>query len=285
MKLAYHGATSMRSDLVTDIQASARAGFTGLELWATKLDAYLQQHSLAELTSLFKGQRVAPSSINSIEFIAFRGPGYAHIRNRCRELCMVAEAIGCDTLVVVPSPTPRSTPEAEFCLALPWDDVVREYVTVLRDLGDIARPHGVRLAFEFIGFGWCTVRTPRAALEIVEKAAHPNVGMNFDACHFYGGGGLMSEIDALDPARILTFHLNDLEDVPKEALTDGHRLLPGLGILPLTEMASRLQRIGYDGLCSVELFRPEYWEWDPYRLAKAAYESAVSVLSPHFRIE
>ena len=41
------------------------------------------------------------------------------------------------------------------------------------------------------------------------------------SAHFYNGGGLLSEIEALDPARIYAFHLNDLEDLPKEALAAG----------------------------------------------------------------
>ena len=95
----------------------------------------------------------------------------------------------------------------------------------------------------------------------------------------------MSEIDQLDPGRIFAFHLDDLEDTPKEAIRDSTRLLPGLGVVPLDEICARLNRIGYDGPCAVELFRPEYWEWNPLDLALKARESALKVLSPHFQIE
>jgi 2-keto-myo-inositol isomerase len=156
---------------------------------------------------------------------------------------------------------------------------------VLRDLSDIAGGYDVQLAFEFLGFGWCSVRTPRAAYEIVCKTDRDNVGMTLDAAHFYGGGGLLSELDQLDPGRIYTFHLDDLEDTPKEAITDARRVLPGLGVVPLDDICARLERLGYDGPCSVELFRPEYWEWDPRQVALKAREAAVKVLSPHFRLE
>jgi 2-keto-myo-inositol isomerase len=63
------------------------------------------------------------------------------------------------------------------------------------------------------------VRTPRGDWEIVTETGRANVGVVLDAAHFYGGGGLLSEIDQLDPARILAFHLDDLEDVPKEDIT------------------------------------------------------------------
>jgi 2-keto-myo-inositol isomerase len=266
----------MTSDLEADVRATAHAGFQALELWAGKLDKYLAGHSLDDLRALLARNGVAPMSINSLEFITFRGEEYPQIKARCRELCQLSQAIGCPTVVVVPSPTPtRETT---------WEEIVEEHVRVLRDLGDIAAEYGVRLSFELLGFGWCSVRTPRGAWEIVQKTGRDNVGLVVDCAHLYGGGGLLNEIDALDPNQIFTFHLDDLEDLPKEAITDAKRLLPGLGIIPLNEICRRLQKVGYDGDCSVELFRPEYWEWDPNELAVQVRKAAMEVLSPYFEI-
>jgi 2-keto-myo-inositol isomerase len=170
-------------------------------------------------------------------------------------------------------------------LNYPWDELVNEYVGVLQDLSGIAGGYNVRLAFEFLGFGWCSVRTPRGAYEIVQKTARENVGMNFDTCHFYAGGGLLSEMDGVDASRIFTFHLNDLENVPKEAITDAVRVMPGWGVIPLGDVCNKLKQIGYDGSCTVELFRPEYWDWDPLETAKKSYETAVMALSPYFTLE
>lgn len=277
MKLAFHGATTMTSDLETDIAVTAHAGFRALEVWAGKMDRYLTSNSLADLNALFVDHGVMPLAINSIEFIAFRGNEYGQIQARLHELGRIAQVIGCPTVVVVPSPLPARD--------MPWSNVVAEYVKVLRDLSDIARKYNVRLSFEFLGFGWCSVRTPRAAFEIIQECERDNVGMTIDAAHFFAGGGLISELDQLDPARIFAFHLDDLEDTPKEAITDGTRLLPGLGVVPLDDICAGLKRIGYAGAGSIELFRPEYWNWDPQKLAISARESARKVLSPHFEIE
>jgi len=284
MRLAYHGANSIRSDLATDVKVAAQAGYRALELWAAKLDDYLRGHSLAETKALLTRSHVEPGPINSIEFIGFRGPEYEQIRNRCRELCSIAEGIGCSKVVLVPSPTPAPK-EAGGDLFFPWESVVNEYVTVLRDLSAVAQPYGVGLAFEFLGFAWCSVRTPRAAYQIIREAGRENVGLTLDACHFYGGGGELREIDALDPTRIYSFHLDDMEDVPKEAIHDSRRLLPGSGVVPLDSICSHLKGINYNGFCSVELFRPEYWDWDPYELATRVRDAAVKVLSPYFRVE
>lgn len=285
MKLAYHGATHMPSDLATDLAASSQAGFTAIEVWSAKIDRYLETHSPSEMKALFAVHGVEAASINSIEFIGFRGSEYASVRQRCRDLCAAAEAIDCHKLVVVPSPTPAASGDTVLQLFYPWEKVVDEYVNVLGDLANIAAPYGVGLCFEFIGFAWCSVRTPKGAWEIVKKVGRDNVGINFDACHFYGGGGEMSEIDRLDPKKIYTFHINDMEDVPKEAMTDARRLLPGDGVVPLADICRHLKGIGYDGWCAIELFRPEYWRRDPYELAVEARKKALRVLSPYFNVE
>jgi 2-keto-myo-inositol isomerase len=278
MLLGFHGATTQTSDIETDVRVSREAGYKGLELWLDKIDTYLKTHTLADLKQLLDSNGIAPLSINALVFVGFRGGEYPQIQKRCKEICEIAEYINCPMVVTVPSPTLDRW-------QLPWSDVVAEYVTVLRDLAGIAAPHGVKLSFEFLGFGWCTVRTPRGAWEIVQAVDRPNVGMTVDCAHLYAGGGLMDEIDLLDPAKIFAFHLDDLEDTCKEAITDFTRLYPGLGVIPLDEICRRMAAIGYDDTCSIELFQPEYWKQDPLLVAQTARASALKVLSPHFTLE
>ncbi|MDQ3247723.1 MAG: hypothetical protein M3Q45_00815 [Chloroflexota bacterium] len=96
---------------------------------------------------------------------------------------------------------------------------------------------------------------------------------------------MLSEIDQIDPAFIYAFHLDDVEACAKEAVTDALRLLPGLGVAPIGEVCARLKQIGYDGPCSIELFRPEYWAWDPGQLAVAARAAAIKALAPYFDVQ
>lgn len=277
MRLAFHGATTMTSDLQTDVATSAHAGFKALELWAAKVDRFLEGHSIADLKTLLQDNNVAPMTFNSIEFIAFRSDEFAQVKARCRQLSEIAQAIGCPSVAVIPSPAPAWN--------TPWETIVTEHVAALQALSDIAGEYGIKLAFEFIGFGGFSVRTPRGAWEIIQKTDRDNIGMVVDAAHFYIGGGLLSEIEQLDPKYIYAFHLDDTEDMPKEEYTDAARLLPGLGVIPLDDICGRLKGIGFDGPCSIELFRPEYWDWDPRQLAVKAREAATKVLSPYFELE
>jgi 2-keto-myo-inositol isomerase len=99
-----------------------------------------------------------------------------------------------------------------------------------------------------------------------------------DSFHFYAGGSTTESIEALDANRLFIFHINDAEDLPREKLEDRHRLLPGLGILPLKEIIGALRHIGYDRVASVEIFRPEYWQRDPFQLARDARVAVEKVL-------
>ena len=272
MKLSFNGATTMKADLPTDIRAAAGAGFDYLEIWAAKLRKFLAHNSTADLRKLFDDNRIRPLSINSIEHITFRdAAAYLQIRNECEELCAVAEAIACPYIVVVPGKSPPG--------GLSSYEVIEESVRVLRELASIGERHAVSLAFEFLGQQDCSVQTLELADEIVEKVNRRNIGLVIDSFHFYTGGSTIEMIDALDPKRLFIFHIDDAEALPREQLTDAHRLLPGLGTLPLKDIVAAFRRIGYDANASVELFRPEYWERDPFELARQAKAAVDQILN------
>jgi 2-keto-myo-inositol isomerase len=272
MKLAFNGATTMKADLPTDLRAARDAGFDYLEIWAAKLRPFLQANSASELQRMFDDAGIQPYSINSIEHVTFRNQkDFAGIKAECEELCAIAEILNCPYIVVVPGKLPQPPPSRE--------EIVNESVRVLTELATVARPHGVALAFEFLGQVDCSVQTLDLAADIVRKTALQNIGLVIDSFHFYAGGSTIEMIERLDPEQVFIFHINDAEDLPRERLQDSHRLLPGLGILPLRQMIQAFKRVGYDRVASVEIFRPEYWQRDPFELAREAYKATQHVLS------
>jgi 2-keto-myo-inositol isomerase len=272
MKLSFNGATTMRADLVTDVRAAAAAGFDYLEIWAAKLRSNVNEHSLRDLKNLFHENKIKPLSINSIEHITFRDEdAYAKIKGRCRELSAIAAAVECPYVVVVPGKLPARE--------VSRDEIIDESARVLAELSDLAAAHNIALAFEFLGQTDCSVQTLDLADEIVRRVNRQNVGLVIDAFHFYTGGSTIEMIEALDPERLFIFHIDDAENLPRENLTDAQRLLPGLGILPLKEIIAAFRKIGYDGNASVELFRPEYWQRDPFELARDAKAAVQRVLA------
>lgn len=261
----------MKADLETDIEIARRAGYPFLEIWGAKLRHYLQRHSSAELAERFKQTGVKPLSINSVERATFAGKDWESVERTCREFAAVAGEIGCETLVVVPGKRPTAVTDSE---------VKDEAVSMLESFADIASNHEVKIAFEFLGFSWCAVRTLEAAWEIVAEVDRPEVGLVLDTFHFHVGGSNLAALRRIASEKLFILQVNDCENRPVAQLQDAHRLLPGEGVLPLKRIVADLKSIGYDRLASIEILRPEYWEKDPFELAataKTATEKALGI--------
>ncbi|MEZ5345216.1 MAG: sugar phosphate isomerase/epimerase [Pyrinomonadaceae bacterium] len=270
MKIALNGATTMHADLETDIKAAGEAGFDLIEIWAAKLREFLKTRSTDDLKMLIREADLEPYSINSIEHITFRTEeDYEEIKAECEELCSIAGKIGCPYVVVVPGKLPEDAGK---------EQIIDESVRVLNELGDIAEKHGVSLAFEFLGQTDCSVQTLDLCNEIVERTGRKNIGNVIDTFHFYAGNSSFEAIESMNPEKLFIFHINDAEDRAKEELTDAHRLYPGEGILPIKEIKEKFDQIGYDRMVSIEIFRPEYWNQDPFEVAKKARRATIDVL-------
>jgi 2-keto-myo-inositol isomerase len=268
MQLALNGATIMHAPLCDDLEIAAEAGFSALEVWAPKLDAYLRERSLEELAGRMLALGVRPWCINSIEDITPRDAlGRARIIEQLERTAAVARAIGAPSIVVVPGRAPAGFDRAA---------AVADAVAVLRLMSDVAGDVG--LAFEFLGKPGCSVPTLDMAIDIVAEADRPNVGMVIDTFHFHAGGSRMADLARVPIDRLFVVHLNGCEDRPKTELIDAHRLFPGEGVIPIEEILRALRSRGFDGMMSIEIFRPEYWARDPRDVARAARSKAEDVL-------
>jgi len=163
----------------------------------------------------------------------------------------VARLMGCDTIVAC-----AATEEGE----------VGDAVTDFRDLCHLARRYEIRVALEFLG-GAAQIKDVAAAWQIVEGANQYNGGLLLDTFHFHLGGSSLEDLAAVSPEKIFLVHINDCMDLPVEELTDLARVMPGLGVEPLTDIVALLVEKGYRGYYSLEIFNEEYWEADPHQVA------------------
>jgi len=270
MELGLNGATTLKADLATDVAVAGAAGYDFVEIWAAKLMGYLTRGGLPALRKDLKRADLAAATLNSVEHVTFNDPsGHVRMLEDFTRFCRVAEAIACETVIVVPSPRPKGITAAA---------IERESVRVLRELSGIARPYGVRLAYEFLGFADCTVNSLAQCAAIVEKVGRPNVGLILDTFHFFAGGSSVESIRQVDPRKIFMVHVNDVERAPRRKMHDALRLYPGRGIIPLRRILGALKEIGYAGGFSVEIFRPQYWRRPPLQVARQARSAALAVL-------
>jgi 2-keto-myo-inositol isomerase len=155
-------------------------------------------------------------------------------------------------------------------------EVFDDSVEVLAKLAAIAKPYGVKLAFEPIGDQrWC-VRSLEQALGIVQAVNRDDVGLALDSINLFLYKRLedIDSIDAVPLEKIFVYHIDDCEDLPLGKLDHCHRLYPGDGCIPLEAITKKLHAKGYEEMCSVELFRPEYWELEPEVVIRTAAEKA-----------
>lgn len=271
MRLAINGATTMTADLETDIRSAAAAGFELVELRSNKLYDYVETYTVEDLKQLLAETGVGVLSINTLEHITWRSDeDYAAIKEECEKLSVISAAIGCPYVLSVPGAL-RQGPKTD-------EETIEESVRVLNELADIAEPHGVKLGFEFLGEAGNSVTTLDLGSKIVDLVGRESVGNVIDTYHFYAGSSSWEALENLDPKKLFIFHINGAEDLPKDQLNDSKRLYPGEGVLPIAKMKETLDKIGYEGPASVEIFRPEYWERDPFVVAKEAKEAAEKAL-------
>jgi 2-keto-myo-inositol isomerase len=259
-RFGLNGATTGTRNLLTDLRAAREAGYQALEIRDTKLQAYLDGGgSLDALRQELSDAGVEAASLNALERSTLAlGDERQAVLRRCHRLSEWAAALDCSYVVAVPSPVADARdPER----------ITKVTTDALRALADVAKPYGVHVGFEFLGFAACSVNTLAKARRIVEAVKDPAVGLVIDAFHFYAGGSTWEMLDGLRPEQLFLVHLDDAEGRPRQTLTDAHRLLPGDGVIPLKELVRWLDGVGYRGLYSIELFRPEYYEWDPAELA------------------
>jgi 2-keto-myo-inositol isomerase len=260
--------TGDEATVETDIRAAAQAGYEFVELRDTKIERYLAGGggTLPRLRARLRDAGVEALSVNALEDATLpTGHDLQARLARMRVLCEWAVELGAPYVVAVPSFLPPA--------GLPDAEVRVRTEAALRALAGVAAPLGARVGFEFLGVPTCSVSTLRAARRILEDVADPHVGLVIDAFHFYTGGSRLEDLDGLDATRLFIVHLDDAEPGEPAQLTDAQRLLPGNGVIHLRALVARLQMTGFQGAYSLELFRPEYWAWDPVELARRGLDS------------
>ncbi|MCZ8517495.1 sugar phosphate isomerase/epimerase [Paenibacillus filicis] len=134
----------------------------------------------------------------------------------------------------------------------------------LRTCAEILEAYGIRFGLEFVGphhlrtrwanpFIWDIPTT----LDWIGAIGKSNVGLLFDAYHWYTSEAGYEDILKLDARQIVHVHINDARDVPVAEALDNDRLYPGEGVIPLTDFLRGLQAIGYTGVVSQEILTPQ----------------------------
>lgn len=152
----------------------------------------------------------------------------------------------------------------------------------LRKLAMLALPLRIRIAYEGLSWGR-TVNEFTTAWDIVRRADAPNLGIGIDSYHVLATQTMLEDLDLIDPARIFLVQLADfmwqeVRTVEERVATARHfRVFPGEGVHSeaLADLVLRLDRLGYGGDYSFEVFNDDYLQMPLPAVAERARRAAL----------
>lgn len=252
------------ASLMDKIDAAAAAGFRAVELWNGDVFDFLDAGgTLQQVRERLQGHGLTvPSMIAIMGFVGNEDPGRAERLGEARRRMEQARDLGASFIVASP-------PMGRTDLARCGDD----YAELLA----LGREIGIRPAMEFLGFVE-QVNSIAAAREIMERSGDPAATLVLDWFHMVRGDGrdtIFEDLRALRGEQIAIVHLDDVPyGKPFSEMTDGDRVYPGDGDIPIDPLFEVLETTGYAGPVSLELFNEELWAQDPYQVAKTGFEKS-----------
>jgi sugar phosphate isomerase/epimerase len=259
--------TTLSSPFEVDIPAFARAGWPAVEIWLTKLEKFLESHSVAEARKILADEGIravcAASQGGLLTPIEHeREAHWSHFRRRLE----ILRELEVGTLVITP----------DF-VTEPRGDAIARALQSLVDAASLAAEHQVRLALEIQStskFG----ASLDTALAFIQQSGAEDVGVCLDLFHYYTGPSKFEDCAYLSRENLAWVQLSDLSGIPRELAGDSDRILPGDGDFQLEPILDHLARIGYDGFASLEVLNPQFWQIPADRVAYAGYHATCRVL-------
>jgi len=263
VKFCLNPITLGERDLPTAVEASAKAGFTALELWLPHVERFVAEgRPAADARALLKDHGLeAAGACYVAGLLTSTGDAKRKAFDAAKARFELCQELGARAIVCVGDGP-----------AAPTLDDYHTAAEQAREVCDLAGSFGLGVALEFVA-GFPFIGTLATAAKVVNDADHHNLGILFDCFHFWAGRSKMEDFDALRGAPIAFVHLNDARSLPRELLRDSDRVLPGQGAFPLREIVRRIAATGYDGYYSLELFNPELWAADPFDAAARCHEA------------
>ena len=267
MLLAMHQNTTRAAGFRGSMEGWSRAGIRYVELGAPQLSAFLESDTLPAARRLLSDLNLVPASAAVVlQDIWLPGPARAESLEAWRRGCEQMANLGLQK-VYSPSVTNRRLTPDDFA-ATPQ---------AIYEAGEIAAEFDLTAMIEFTRTS-THLATLTSSLEMIRAAGHPNVRPMLDFFHFWSGLSKFEDLDLLEPGELAHAHFQDLREGPRELINNDSRLIPGDGIGPVVRILRKLAEKQYTGALSVELFRSEFVQGDPYAVASEIRPKCENVM-------
>lgn len=264
---------SISGDFREKLAAIAKAGFDGIEIFENDFLAF-------DASPRDVGRMVRDHGLEITLFQPFRDfegmpePQRGRAFERAERKFDLMDELGANLILVCSNVSP---------LALGGID---RAAADLRELGERAGKHGIRVGYEALAWGR-HISDHRDAWEIVRRADHPQVGLILDSFHTLARGIGVGSIRAIPGDRIFIVQLADAPKIDMDLLhwSRHYRNMPGEGDLDVTGFMSAVAATGYDGPVSLEIFNDQFRGGSPRAIATDGRRSLLALMDKVARLE
>jgi sugar phosphate isomerase/epimerase len=276
--------TTLAAAFDDDLNAYRAAGLDGIGIWEIKLPEGGDEAAAERVrASGLHSTNAVPAVPSILPLHLMEGP--ADPRARVDALCSSIRRLA------------RFEPDSIVFLTgsgLGRDEARAEVVEGLKRIADAADAAGVRAGLEpyqrVDGENWTIVSGIAEAVELLDEADVPNLGITFDVWHLWNSPSLYEDIGE-HADRLTGVHVCDYRQ-PTRGWAD--RVLPGDGAADVPRILAALDAAGWDGAYDLEIFSDNgmfgasypdsLWDVPAAGMAargKAALESAWTAATNH----
>ena len=260
---------SLAGTLPAKLRAVREAGFSQIMLSARDIVGHEAGVEAAVQAVKDSGLRVTGFQVLR-DFEGLTGHLHDYKIDVAKSMLELCAAVGSKLLLICSSTSTHASGDV--------DAIARD----LRRLAMLAVPLGIKVAFEGLSWGRHINEFPQA-WDVVCRADAPNLGIGIDSFHIFATKTPLEDLDMLDPEKIFLVQLADfmwteIRSVEERIATARHfRVFPGEGVHSeeLAEIVIRLDRLGYRGDYSFEVFNDDYQQMPLPTVAQRAYRSAL----------
>lgn len=254
---------SISGDLKQKLEAIAKAGFDGVEIFENDFLAFDESPRQV-------GQMVRDHGLEITLFQPFRDfegmpePQRVRAFDRAERKFDVMQEMGTDLVLVCSNVS---------TIALGGID---RAAADFRELGERAAKRGLRVGYEALAWGR-HIDDHRDAWEIVRRADHPNIGLILDSFHTLSRKIDVNSIRSIPKEKIFIVQLADAPLIDMDLLywSRHFRNMPGEGDLPVVDFMQAVTATGYDSYFSLEIFNDQFRGGSPRAIAVDGHRSLI----------
>ncbi len=266
---------TLPGSLESKLDAAVSAGFSQITLWAKDLVGHPDGYEAALNEVSLSGLRVNAIQVMR-DYEGLSGALHRYKIETVKTMLRLCAAVGAERLLICSSTSGHASGDLDHIAA------------DLRKVAMLATPLGIRVGFEALSWGRY-VSDFALSWEIVQRADRANLGVCIDSFHVLANCGLngtdFAALESIPGERIAFVQLSDFlwkaVRTPEERIeTARHlRVFPGEGVhsQELSRMIRMIDRSGYRGDWSFEVFNDDYLQMPGAAVAQRAREAAMWV--------